>query len=1025
MADHPLQVGPYEVIRRLGAGGMGEVYLARDPRLERQVALKMLSAELANDAERLARFRREALVLASMNHPNIATIFGFEETRDGTVALVLEYVEGGSLADRLAQGALELEEALRVCAQIAEALEVAHGRGVVHRDLKPANVMLGAHGLVKVLDFGLAGHGAGLLALGRADAPDHGSRPPPPDGDAPRADGEAGAGTPAEARRLTMHDAVVGTPGYMSPEQVLAGAQDARTDIFAFGCVLWECLCGTPAFGGRDEFQIMAAVLYESPDPARLPERTPARVRELLTRCLEREAENRLADIRAARLELEETLGIRRASALRTGERAATPSNLPSPLTSFVGRERELADCAARLAAARLLTLVGVGGCGKTRLALRVAEGALDQHPDGVWFVDLAPLAESERVLEVLAESVGAREEPGRSLADSVVAHLAPRRALIVLDNCEHVLAACATLVTRLLAACPELRVLATSREGLAIPGEVMVAVPQLAVPEPGANDPEAALAVESVRLFTERATAARPGFALDAASAPIVAEICRRLDGIPLALELAAARVRVLSVEQIRAKLDDRFRLLTGGSRVALPRQQTLLATLQWSYDQLLPAEQRLLEDLAVFAGGWILTTAAAVCEAHGDEFEVLDLLTRLVEKSLVVVGRGEAGEPRYRFLETVRQYALERLGAGDAAVAVRNRHLDVFLTLAEESERHLLGPNQGEWLERLALEQENLLGALAWCGTLADGAERGLRLASAVWRFWSARGQGELGRRALEEALRRDSGTASRAVRAKALVRLGGLALYQNDYAAARPRIEESLALCREIGDRKGVARALSGLAVVATYQGDLAAARAYDEESLQGYRALGEARGEAIALHNLGYLAWREGNASLAREHYEAALKVLRRVRDEETIAMTLAGIASAWVSLGKPEAASEPLAEALGLTRRLEARREGAYALESVATLAAALADGDEAARFLGAAVALREAIGSPHMALEKAEQEAFLAKLSGALGESRLRDGLARGRQMSFEASTDAALSWLAGAAMRRGQAPSP
>jgi predicted ATPase/serine/threonine protein kinase len=1014
------QFGPYQVVGRLGAGGMGEVYLALDSRLDREVALKRLPAEVSRDPEQLARFRREALTLASLNHPNIATIHGFEETADGSLVLVLERVAGSTLAARLEAGPLPVEEALQVCAQIAEALEVAHERGIVHRDIKPGNVMLGPRGLVKVLDFGLAKGGAGLIGMRHRDpgAPVVSTTPrpepariTPPGPGGPTPAPRVAPGGEAAGAALSLQ-AAVGTPGYMSPEQVLAGAQDARTDIFAFGCVLYECLAGRRAFVGRNEFETMAVVLHDAPDLGALPPRTPGRVRDLIRRCLEKDAEQRLADIRAARIEIEEALGVRRASALRTGEVAAIPHNLPTPLTSFVGREDAVAQCARTLRETRLLTLTGVGGCGKTRLALRLAGAALDEHRDGLWFVSLGPLADTERVPEALAEALGVQEEPGRPLLTTVTTRLGSSGTLLLLDNCEHLIGACAALAAQLLGACPRLKIVATSREPLGVPGETLFAVSTLALPAPARVTSASQIAAsEAVRLFVERAAAVQPDFALRDDNAATVAEICRRLDGIPLALELAAARARVLSVEQIRDRLDDRFRLLTGGSRVALPRHQTLRAALQWSYDQLAEPERLLLRRLSTFAGGWTLERSAQVCDGDSDEFEILDLLTRLVDKSLVVVDREEGRAPRYRYLESVRQFALEELAASGEAQPIRSRHLDVFLELARVSERGLLGPDQAQWITHLAAEEENLLAALAWSTQAEDGARKGLALAGSMWRFWSLRGRYELGRRALEDALRRDAGTASE-LRATALVRAGGFALYQSDYAAARPLIEEGLRLYRQLGDRKGVARALSGLGVVAMYQADGAAARAAAEESLELYRQLGERRGEALALHNLGYLEACAGQPAAARSWYEPALELLRQVGDRETAALTQSGLGKAWTALGDHAAASEQFRAALTTARELGVRRVAAYALEGVAQHAVACGLPELGGRWCAAAEALREEIGSPALPWERQERAALVERIRSQLGEDSARMTLEAGGRLSFESAVTEALESL-------------
>ncbi|MEP7027480.1 MAG: protein kinase [Candidatus Eisenbacteria bacterium] len=1021
MIETGATLGPYLILGQLGEGGMGTVFRARDTRLDREVALKMLPPEFASDPARLARFRQEALAIAALNHPNVATIYGFEEPAAGALFLVLEKVEGESLAERLERGALPIEESLRVCAQVAEALEVAHERGVIHRDIKPGNVMLGPRGLVKVLDFGLAEDTRASTSVTPAPGPAAPSLPPgdgesatfslggfiqtiaPGALDATIAPGDpdatiAGSGGSGGSSALA---GVSGTPGYMSPEQIRAQPQDARTDVFAFGCVLYECLTGRRAFPG-DVIGAMKAALQLEPDYDALPERTPSRVRALLVRTLAKDPAGRLAEARSARLELEDTLGIRRAAALMAGEAPdVAPNNLPRQTSSFVGRQGEIAACVAALGQTRLLTLTGVGGSGKTRLALKVAEVRLADAPDGVWFVDLAPVTDPERVPLTIAAAVGVREEPGQSLLQTLGAHFAPRTALLVLDNCEHLVSASAAAVGALLDAAPDLRILATSREALAIPGESLHGVPTLALPPTDAALTAARLEeFEAARLFIERARQVRPDFAVSDVEAPIVAELCHRLDGIPLAIELAAARLRVLSVAEIRARLDDRFRLLTGGSRTALPRQQTLRATIQWSYDQLVPEEQRFLRALAAFTGGWTLESATAVCDEHGDEFETLDHLTRLVDKSLAVVERGEVTS-RYRFLETVRQYALEELNASDEGPAARNRHLTTFERLATEAERGLLGHEQAQWLRRLELEHGNLLAALEWCGKAENGVERGLGFAAAVSRFWTTLGYYELGWSMLKAALDRDVARAPTAARGKALVRAGGLALYRGDYATARPLIEESLAIHRAQGDTKGEARALSGLSTVATYAGDFPAARAYSEESHALYQRLGDRRGEAGALHNLGYIALRESDLARARTVFEETLVLHRGVGDREHTALTLSDLALVSLRLGESARARESLLEALGLIAELGAKREGAYALETAAEFALGSGDPTRAARLGAAAEALREAMGSPLVPSEELERQGFLARIEEAIGPEALAAERAYGRALRF------------------------
>jgi predicted ATPase len=481
---------------------------------------------------------------------------------------------------------------------------------------------------------------------------------------------------------------------------------------------------------------------------------------------------------------------LRRAAARRP------PHNLPVQLTSFIGRDRELAEVARLLDPAgpqrRLVTLTGTGGCGKTRLALEVASRVLGVYPDGVWFVDLAPLADQTLVPRAVLATLGLREAPGRSPLDTLTDHLRSRRTLLVLDNCEHLLDACARLADALLRGCPGLRILATSREALGIAGESRRRVPSLAVPDPDRLPAVGSLGdYDAVRLFAERARAVQHEFALVERNAPAVVRVCHRVDGIPLALELAAARVRVLSLEQLAARLDNRLRLLTGGSRTAPSRQQTLRATLSWSYELLTDDEQRLFARLAVFAGGWTLDAAEAVCAGAGLEASaVLDLLTRLVDQSLVVAGDG-TGPHRYRLLETLREYGRERLAEGGESEALQRRHAAYFLAQAERAEAYA---GRVASLDDLAVDLNNLRAALRWYGDRC-AVEEGLRLGAALGELWLYLGRPSEGYDWLRLLLDLPPSASTGRTRARAQCWAGALALVLGDASAGHALLVDSL--------------------------------------------------------------------------------------------------------------------------------------------------------------------------------------------------------------------------------------
>jgi predicted ATPase/class 3 adenylate cyclase/DNA-binding CsgD family transcriptional regulator len=551
---------------------------------------------------------------------------------------------------------------------------------------------------------------------------------------------------------------------------------------------------------------------------------------------------------------------------------SALPNNLPLQLTSFVGRTAETAEVRELLGRSRLLTLTGAGGCGKTRLALQVAADVLDDHPDGVWWVDLAPISDSALVAHAVAAVLSIRELPSQPVIDTLTAQLAERRVLIGLDNCEHLLQACAELAETLLQVCPGVAILATSRESLGVDGEQSWRVPSL--PVPPASETGATLAgVEAVQLFCDRARQARPNFRLAETNAQAVATICRRLDGIPLAIELAAARARLLTPQEIADAMRDRFMLLTGGSRTAMPRQRTLEASVDWSHDLLSPSEQTLFRRISVFAGGWTLDAVESVCAGDGLEVaRILDLLASLVDKSLVQAEE-QGAKTRYGMLETVRAYARQKLSDAAEAALVRDQHLDYHLRLAESVEPHLFGAGLEQWLVPLTTELDNFRGALAWAVD-ARHVDEALALASALWLFFEACGHWREGRGHLESALAGEG--AGALPRAKALIAASHIATFATDWAAVRGFAEEALAVGRELGEERTVARALDlvGWALISL---EPDAAMPVFEESIAITRRLGDSWFLSDGLYGAGLLAAFGGRLGAAQSLLEDALAV----------------------------------------------------------------------------------------------------------------------------------------------------
>lgn len=859
----PRDLRHYHVERELGRGAMGVVYLAQDTRLKRPVAVKVLSDEIAEDTDALQRFEREAQLLATLSHPNIATVHALDEI-DGLRFLILEYLPGATLAEELASGAIPVTRSIHIGRQIASALQAAHESGVVHRDLKPSNIKITQDLEVKVLDFGIA------KVL-----------------------------TETPEANLTVVGAIVGTPGYMSPEQLRGQDVNERCDIWALGCILYECLTAQPAYPANTLTEYIVAALDGEPDWDRLPAATPPEVRSILKKCLAKQSADRPATVSVVRRALDEEIA-REAlpTAYRThpDEANTTPGiQLPRQLTSFIGRERQLADIDAARRGGPLLTLTGIGGSGKTRLLIEAGRRAIADFPDGVSMVELAPVAEHERVLETVAKALGLQEDPARELLAVVIDHLREREALLLLDNCEHLLGACSSLSEHLLRSCPRLKIMASSREGLGVSGETIYQVSSMALPPAETLTLEECREIESVQLFVERAQTARPGFELTPDLIPSVQQVCRRLDGIPLALELAAARVRMLPVDEIASRLDDRFRLLTGGSKTALPRQQTLRATIDWSYEHLSEEERTLLRRLSVFVGGWTLEAAEVVCAGDGlDEWQVLDLLSTLADKSLVEVdleSGQKAGVARHRLLSTVRQYAGDRLIEQHHEREARRRHRAYFLAFVENAEPHLTTPAQAQWLARLEAEHDNLRAALENCLADTDGVEQGLLLAGSLWRFWLVRGPWQEGRSFLTELLAKSDPNTPTPGRVKALNAAGVLANVQIDHERALDLCQQSLETARQLDDRRGMARALANLGNVARCMHDFDAARRHLEASLIQLDALGDTYGIAVTEHNLAYLAWDQKDLDRARSLFEKGLAHFRELGDVFGMAWSL--------------------------------------------------------------------------------------------------------------------------------------
>ena len=715
-----------------------------------------------------------------------------------------------------------------------------------------------------------------------------------------------------------------------------------------------------------------------------------------------------------------------------------------------MGREREIEEVKRELATTRILTLTGVGGSGKTRLALEVARDLLEAYPDGVWLVELASLSEAALVPKAVAEALRVPERPAEPLADTLTEVLRGRQLLLILDNCEHLLEATAQLVDVLLDSCPRLRILATSREALGVEGEIRWLVPPLSVPEQGRTPSSEELeGYESVRLIVERAKGRDPSFSLSPKNALAVTEICRRLEGIPLAIELAATRVGTLSIEQISERLTNSLKLLTGGSKTQMPKQRTLRGALDWSYELLSEEEKKFFARLSVFVGGWTLEAAEAVGAGGGaEEEDILDVLSGLVDKSLVVVRERQESRVRYRMLEPTRQYAREKLEEGDEGEEVRRRHAGFFLDLAEEAEPRLRGPEDTEWLERLEVEHDDLRAALSWALERGE-AEVGLRLAGALWLFWQGHGHYGEGHRWLEQVLERGS-QASAAARAKALegegwlvfrsggmdagviaareglelsdeaglggaVRakflniLGWMTVTQGDYERAKELFEESLKLSRNANDEFGIADGLLGLGNSLDSLGERGRAKELFEEGIVLCRKLGYVPTLARHLFSLGISLLFEGDYERGAALNEEAATLLREHGYKGGLEFVLDNLGWAALLQGDHERAKTSYEENLALCKELGDKTGVADSLEGLACVAGTDGEAERAAKLFGVADVLREALGYKHSPEEDAWRETYRATARSLLGEASWEEALAQGHAMGLEEAIEYAL----------------
>ncbi len=1023
--------GVYEILEQIGSGGMGEVYRARDTRLGREVAIKtVLLHDRHSQAEALTRFELEARSASALNHPNIVTIYELGCVEDKHF-IAMELVRGETVRQLLVSGPIPLRKAVGIAAQVADALAQAHEIGVVHRDLKPENLMVSVDGAAKVLDFGLAK----LLAV------DHPS--------------EADAST-----SISKDGAVMGTLGYMSPEQANGVKLDFRSDQFSFGSVLYEMVTGIPAFQKNTAAETAAAILRDEPE--RIASRmlqAPVPFVWIVERCLAKDPQQRYASTRDLARDLAAVRDRLADAPVYYSE--PRPSNLPVPRTAFIGREQEAAALRQLLDRddVRLVTLTGPGGIGKTRLALQVAGEIGQQFPSGVGFVSLSMIGEPGLIAPAIAQTVGVRETGNQSAQENLKDYLGglSQPMLLLLDNFEHLVSA-APAISELLSVGPKLKIVVTSQSPLHVYGEHEFPVPPLALPDPKSLPALDVLSrLPAIALFVERARAVKRDFALTSENAPAVAAICARLDGLPLAIELAAARIKLLSPSAMLARLESCLSLLTGGARDLPTRQQTLRGTVDWSYGLLNPAEQTLFRRLSVFLGGCTLEAVEAVCDTAGDlGLDVLDGMASIVDKSLAHQVEA-AGETRFVMLSTIREYALERLAASNDAAATRRSHAAYYLVLAEEGA--LEAAAHPEWLDRFEVEHDNFRAALEYLIKTGD-ADWGLRLGTALFHFWETREYLTEGRSRIARLLALEGAAARPKLRSRLLFSAAVLAGAQGDYISAQHAFEESLETCVELNDNRGVAvalnalavnardrgelstaslllercvaiwrdegdpadvaRALSNLANVTKLQGEPTRASALYDECLAMFRQVGDVAGIAWTLNYRGDVARESNDLTAARSFYEQSLAAFSLSRDGWGIASALSDLAGLSWDQGDSNEARRLYGESIQMFKNLGHKRGIARVLECLAANAAAQSNAVQSLHFAGAAAALRERLGAPLTPAEKHKLEKVLEFARRALGSAAGLTAWMEGWALPVEEAIQEALNSSQGPTLRTG-----
>ncbi|MCP2293294.1 protein kinase domain-containing protein [Nocardia amikacinitolerans] len=990
-----LSASGFEDAEEIGHGGFGVVFRCTQAELDRTVAVKVLTAEL--DADNQARFFREQKAMGRLTgHPNIVTVLQVGMTASGRPYLVMPYHPLDSLDAWIRrEGPLPIEQALSLGVKIAGALESAHRLGILHRDVKPGNILLTEYGEPALSDFGIARIAGGFH---------------------------------------TATGVVTASPAFTAPEVLAGEAAPPAADVYGLGATLFSALTGHAAFERRSGEQVVAQFLRITSQPVPdlreggVPEDVAAVVESAMSR--DPQARPSAAGLGEALRQVQRDHGYQVVEMALRGQPIAahgagvetspkpesippqrvrghgSTGELPLELTSFIDRRSEMAELERLLSVSRLVTLAGIGGVGKTRLALRAASIVRRDFADGVLLIELADVTDPALLIDVVAGALGLRDDAARPMREVLVEYLCSREALLVLDNGEQIVDALADLVESLLQRCASLRVLVTTREPLDIAGEAVLRVPPLTVPS---HDGEPTLRglprYDAVTLFAERAAAVVPGFEITERNMAAVASICARLDGLPLAIELAAARIRTMSPEQILARLTDRYALLTRGSRSAPQRQQTLRWCIEWSYQLCTPVEQRLWARLSVFAGGFDIDAVEPVCGAELGEEGALDALSSLVDKSIVI--RQELdGVVRFRMFETVRDYGRKQLSEVGEEQDLRRRHRDWYQRLALDAEAEWISERQPDWLTRLEREQLNLREALEFClsDDSPESGEAGLRTVTALWLFWSFRGLYGEGRHWIERVLAHP-GSCSLPDRIRALNVGTVMAAEQQDLQAAETLLEQARAFAER--DPAPLHRALVASAdgILSLYRGEPARAVSCFEGAVEVFGSDPSGHLHVAALMTLGWAHAARGDTRKAIENLEQVLSITESSGESLFRSSTLWGLGICAWQQGERSRAPDLFDRSLRVNRRVRSPLVAVLDLAGLAWVTAE-EDAERSAVLMGAAESLLRSgsgfsIFFPELSRSHDECERVVR---GALGERRFHAAFRRGQAMTMTAA---------------------